>query len=60
MIFPSIVGHPRHPKDQRQENYVGEEAQAKRDILRLKYPIELGIVCNWDDLEMIWHHTFYN
>ena len=26
----------------------------------LKYPIEHGIVTNWDDMEKIWHHTFYN
>ena len=29
-------------------------------ILTLKYPIEHGIVSNWDDMEKIWHHTFYN
>jgi len=25
-----------------------------------QYPIEHGIVTNWDDMEKIWHHTFYN
>lgn len=38
----------------RKEFFVGEEAQ------RLKYPVEHGIINNWDDMEKIWHHTFYN
>ena len=38
--------------------YVGGEAQNRRDILNLTYPIEHGIVTNWDDMELIWHYTF--
>jgi len=62
--FPSLVGRPKMPgimvgMDQK-DTYVGEEAQAKRGVLSLKYPIEHGIITNWDDMEKIWHHCFFN
>ncbi len=40
--------------------YIGDEAQSHRGVLSLNYPVEHGVVNNWDDMEKIWHHTFYN
>ena len=63
-VFPCIVGTPKVAglmvgKD-RQESYVGQEAQERRGVLILKHPIEHGMITNWDDMEKIWHHTFFN
>ena len=63
-IFPSIIGRPKNQGilvgiDQKSE-YIGDEAQQKRGILKITYPIEHGVVTNWDDMEKIWHQTIFN
>jgi actin-related protein len=66
VCFPSIVGRPKHSQGQvmigteQKDVYIGEEAQAKRGVLKLSYPIEHGIVTSWDDMEKIWHHCYFN
>lgn len=50
------------------EAFVGDEALSKKGVLNLKYPIDNGIVNNWDgklyykwlDMERIWHHAYFN
>jgi hypothetical protein len=36
------------------------ESYAELREYELHYPIERGIVQDWDAMERIWHHTFYN
>ncbi|XP_074923061.1 beta-actin-like protein 2 isoform X2 [Chelonoidis abingdonii] len=63
-VFPSIVGRPRHQGVMigmgQKDSYVGDEAQSKRGILTLKYPIEHGIVtkANREKMTQIMFETF--
>ena len=63
-VFQSIIGRHKsttvHVAGDTKDYYIGDEINSRRGILNLKYPIEHGIVTNWDDMEKIWHHTFYN
>ena len=59
VIFTSIVGDPRHQDSGQKDSYVGDEAQKKRNSLILKYPMEHGIVTNWDDMEKVGSTKIY-
>ena len=64
-VFPTCVGYPKYQGGgmiggKKGEFYVGDDAQAKRGVLKLNYPIENGIINNWDDMEKIWSHIFEN
>jgi actin len=67
-IFPSVVGcsnkyqtnYEQIIRSEEEECYIGDEAQLRRRTLNLHYPIERGIITNWEEMEKIWHHTFYN
>ena len=61
-VFASVVGRPAYRAIMvgmgEKNTYVGQHAQEKRGILRLRYPVEHGIITNWDDMEQVWHHAF--
>lgn len=61
-IFRSIVGRHKYKQlnvRHKEEVFVGDDARGKAEILDLRYPIERGVINSWDDLEKIWHHSFY-
>lgn len=63
-VLPPIIGKPKPQSaaedTARKAYYVGSDAQSRRDILTLRHPVENGFITNWDDMEKIWHHVFYN
>ena len=63
-VIPSVVGRPKSHISEvgmgAKDVYVGDEAISKRSILNLSYPVENGYITNWEDMEKLWHHVFYN
>ncbi|KAG7575323.1 hypothetical protein FFLO_00487 [Filobasidium floriforme] len=61
--FPNFIGRPKHPKimatdfDEK-EVYIGRRAQELRGLLKIKWPVEHGIVTDWDDMERIWNYVY--
>lgn len=62
-VLPTVVGHGRHKGAMAalglKDTYVGSQAQALRGILAISQPIKQGVVQDWDDLEAIWEHIWY-
>lgn len=61
VVSESIIGRPRYPTYQEgteaKDCYVGYDAHVKRGVLSLTYPMEHGIVTNWDDMEKVYSRT---
>ena len=38
--------------------YFRDEVQAHRGVLRLNYPVDHGILRDWETMERLWDHTF--
>ncbi|KAL2863541.1 actin-3, muscle-specific [Aspergillus lucknowensis] len=66
IVFPNLVGRPPnnrsaiHPILNTNDSYIGTDAQAKRGILSLEYPITRGVVTNRPAMEEIWTHITTN
>jgi len=61
-VFPAFVGVPKYDEVivglENKPFLIGDEADAMRGVMTLHYPIEHGIVVNWDHMEKVWSHTF--
>lgn len=60
--FPSFVGRPKHLRvlagALEGDVFIGQKAQELRGLLKIRYPLEHGIVTDWDDMERIWQFVY--
>ena len=63
-VFPTCVGYPKYSYGMvggdKKEYFVGYDAEYKRGVLKLEYPIENRYINNFDAMEKIWSHVFTN
>ncbi len=65
-VWPTLIGVPKYTAimsdvdHYQREYYIGKEAMSIRGVLKLIYPIEHGIIKDWDAMTRIWHYTFFN
>lgn len=56
------VGRPKHTRVMagalEGDTFIGRRAQEHRGLLKIKYPMEHGIVTDWDDMERIWNWIY--
>jgi len=56
------VGRPKHVRVMagalEGDVFIGRKAQEFRGLLKIKYPMEHGIVTDWDDMERIWNWVY--
>jgi centractin len=38
--------------------FIGRKAQELRGLLSIQYPLQHGIVDNWEDMERIWQYLY--
>lgn len=60
--FQCSVGRPKHTRVMagalEGDVFIGRKAQEFRGLLKIKYPMEHGIVTDWDDMERIWNWVY--
>lgn len=60
--FPNYVGRPKHIRVMagalEGDIFIGPKAEEHRGLLSIKYPMEHGIVTDWNDMEKIWSYIY--
>jgi len=60
--FPNYIGRPKHTRVMagalEGDLFVGPKAQEHRGLLSIRYPMEHGVVTDWNDMERIWQYIY--
>lgn len=60
--FPNYIGRPKHVRVMagalEGDVFVGPKAEEHRGLLTIRYPMEHGIVTDWNDMERIWQYIY--
>ncbi|KAK1332785.1 hypothetical protein QTO34_006316 [Cnephaeus nilssonii] len=60
--FPNYVGRPKHMRVMagalEGDLFIGPKAEEHRGLLALRYPMEHGVVRDWNDMERIWQYVY--
>ncbi|XP_071948528.1 alpha-centractin [Antedon mediterranea] len=60
--FPNFVGRPKHVRVMagglEGDLFIGPKAEEHRGLLSINYPMEHGIVTDWNDMERIWQYIY--
>jgi len=65
LIFPSMIGKPLMRAEEEFKNVelkdvmVGDECAKYRAMLETSYPVENGMVRDWEGMGHLWDYTFY-
>jgi len=61
-LYPNYVGRPKHVRVMagalEGDLFIGSKAEEHRGLLTIKYPMEHGIVKDWNDMERIWSYVY--
>lgn len=60
--FSCSIGRPKHVRVMagalEGDIFVGPKAEEHRGLLSIRYPMEHGIVTDWNDMERIWSYIY--
>ena len=61
-VFPTLIGHPKYQlamPGMARDFFVGREVSDLRGVLTIEFPVQHGLIKNWENMVKIWSSTFH-